>query len=330
MNVCEWTSAAGWEYDNGVTVTCAAFDPNPSANNDVRTMSTGYAYQIGTNRALVGQNDDTNDIDIWNWEGVAGAGGAVETNQEPSSTDCSIVARCYDFAWNFQSAQVDNTVDGAVFLYDGVDARCEYRTYNDATDAWTGTGTFEACTGSSSWFTAIQQPWGSATDAAIILRSNSNNDILSHQWDGNFAAAGGANHVLTETSITADATDQAYPYFDFAWGPRPVEYDVRLEIWDKPTDAVKSTVGTCLNVVTRGDDVQCLISGVASIVLDSDDVVRIKITHSSAAGSVLVDYDDSDSTGNSRATIPLPELEQVLFVAFPLGTLVLIAVWRRK
>jgi len=107
-----------------------------------------------------------------------------------------------------------------------------------------------------------------------------------------------------------------------------VEYDVYLDVWDKPTNTVKTAIGSCLNVVTTGNDVQCLVSGVAQQVLDSDDVVRIRVTHSSPAGTVTIEYDDADSTGDSRVTIPtsIPEFGDV---ALPvLATVLMPIVWR--
>lgn len=334
MNVCEWTSAAGWEYDNGVTVTCAAFDPNPSANNDVRTMSTGYAINLGTNQALAGQNDDTDDIDMWAWLGAAGTGGTVGTNQEPSSLDCAAVCRDYDFAFDAEEDDAGTYGDGLVVLWDDTDNRCEYRAWDVTTDGWSGTGTFQGCTvgaaGLVNWFTAIQNPWsGSDSYDAMILRSNDNNDVFSHQWDGEFdTAASGINHILNQATLSSNTVDQTYPYFDFSWGPRPVEYDVRIEIWNMNTDTVASTVGTCLNVVTRGDDVQCLISGVGVIAISGTQVVRIKIAHSSAAGTVSIDYDDADGTGNSRATIPIPEF--ALVGGLGMVSLVMAVAWIRR
>lgn len=314
MNVCEYSSANGWEYDNGGTITCAVFDPNPSANNDVRTMSTGYAYQLGTNKALTGQNDDTSDIDIWAWLGVSGLGGAVGLNQEPSSTDCNAVCRDYDFAFDAETDDAGTYGDGLVVLWDDVDNRCEYRAWDTTTDTWSGTGIFQACTigasGIVNWFTAIQNPWTGDTYDAMILRGNDNNDVFAHQWDGEFdTAASGINHILNEITLSSDTTDQTYPYFDFSWGMRAVEYDVRLEIWNTLTDTVSTTIGTCLNIITRGDDIQCLISGVAQQTLGVNEEVRIKIAHSSAAGTVIISYDDADTTGDSRATIPIPEFE---------------------
>ncbi len=107
-----------------------------------------------------------------------------------------------------------------------------------------------------------------------------------------------------------------------------VEYDVFLAVWDKPSNSVKAAIGSCLNVVTTGADVQCLVSSVGAQVLDANDVVRIRVAHSAAAGTVTIDYDDADLTGDSRITIPtgIPEFEEV---ALPIIAAVLVPiVWR--
>ena len=82
------------------------------------------------------------------------------------------------------------------------------------------------------------------------------------------------------------------------------EYDVYLQIWNLDTNTVAETIGSCLDVTTRGDDVQCLVSSVGPKTISSTQVVRIRVVHSSASGTVAFDYDDADTTGDSRATIP--------------------------
>jgi hypothetical protein len=320
MNECEWTSGAGWEYDNGGTVTCGAFDPNPSANNDVRTMTCDE--KPGSNTMICGQNDDTSDIDVWRWAGVAGTGGTHDSAFEPSFGDIGTIARDYDLAWDPEN---DDTGDGVIVHWDGSDVRCEFKGFdNDGAAGWSGTNTFDTCTGSSSWLLAESNPWTTDPTAAMVLRSNSAFDLLAHQWTGCYFAACMDN----EQTLTADLSDENYFHFDFAWGPRPVEYDVRIEIWNLLTDTIASTVGTCLNIVTRGDDVQCLISGVGVISIGATQVVRVYIAHSSAAGSVLIDYDDADSTGDSRLTVPIPEA--VLITALVVLPLLLVAAWVRR
>jgi len=109
--------------------------------------------------------------------------------------------------------------------------------------------------------------------------------------------------------------------------PAPsVEYNVYLEVWDTPTDSIKTAIGSCLDVVTTGDNVQCLVPGVPQQVLDGNDVVRVRIEHSSASGTVTIDYDDFDATGDSRVTIPIPEFDSVALPA--LATVLLPVAWR--
>jgi len=106
-----------------------------------------------------------------------------------------------------------------------------------------------------------------------------------------------------------------------------VKYDVILVIWDKTTDSVRATIGSCLGVTTTGADVQCLVSSVASQTIASNEVVRIRILHSTGVGTVSIEYDDGDATGDSRITLPIPELPEI---AIPiLGTLLVVAAGRR-
>jgi len=103
------------------------------------------------------------------------------------------------------------------------------------------------------------------------------------------------------------------------------EYDVYLEIWNLDTNNVAEPIGSCLNVMTRGEDVQCLVAGVAAKTITSAQVVRIRVVHSSAAGQVVIDYDNVDPTGNSRATIPLVGIPEFEAVAPPFLTVILVS-----
>jgi hypothetical protein len=107
-----------------------------------------------------------------------------------------------------------------------------------------------------------------------------------------------------------------------------VEYDVLLQIWNMDANTVAETVGSCVDITTTGDDVQCLVTGVLSKSLTSQQVVRIVIAHSFASGTVTIDYDDADSSGDSRTTLPIPEFSDI---ALPLVIVfVLIVVVRRR
>jgi hypothetical protein len=247
--------------------------------------------------------------------------GTHDSAFEPSFGDIGTINRDYFLAWDPQN---DDDGDGVVVHWDGSDAWCEFKAFdNDGAVGWSGTNTFDTCTGSSNWVMAYSNPWSTDATAAMVLRTNSNNDVVAHQWTGCYFAACMDN----EQSITADTVNQNYLHMDFAWGPRPVEYDVRIEIWNIVADTVASTIGTCLNVITRGNDVQCLISGVASQVIGATQIVRAYIAHSSAAGSVIIDYEDGDSSGDSRMTIPIPEFS--VGIAF-VSILIVAAVWIRR
>jgi len=109
------------------------------------------------------------------------------------------------------------------------------------------------------------------------------------------------------------------------------EYDVYLQIWNLDTNTVAETIGFCLDLTTRGEDLQCLVSGVAAKTVASNQVVRIRIAHSSALGTVRISYDDWDTTGDSRMTIPppvgIPEFQDVVL---PMLAMVLVPIaWRR-
>jgi len=93
-----------------------------------------------------------------------------------------------------------------------------------------------------------------------------------------------------------------------------VEYDVQIQIWDKTTDTVRTTIGECLDVTTFGADIQCLISGVAAQTIAANEVVRLRVAHSSGDGTVAIEYDDADATGDSRVTLPIPEFEEAALV----------------
>ncbi|MBI4416741.1 MAG: hypothetical protein HY557_07145 [Euryarchaeota archaeon] len=97
------------------------------------------------------------------------------------------------------------------------------------------------------------------------------------------------------------------------------EYDVYFEIWNLNTDTVAETIGSCLNVTTYGDDVRCLVSGVASKTISSTQAARVRIAHSSSSGKVTIEYDATASSGNSRVTLPIPEFSDA-FV--PVGMVV--------
>jgi predicted amidophosphoribosyltransferase len=104
-----------------------------------------------------------------------------------------------------------------------------------------------------------------------------------------------------ETLLDIASTDQA-----------GTTYNVLFQIWNKDTDSVSESVGSCSNVGTYGDDVNCQASGVSQKSIASNQVVRVRIEHAGGSGTVTIDYDDSDGTGDSRATLPIPEFSDVI------------------
>ena len=108
------------------------------------------------------------------------------------------------------------------------------------------------------------------------------------------------------------------------------EYDVHLEIWNLNTNDIAEPIGSCLNVMTRGENVQCLVSSVPQKTLTANQVVRIRVVHSSAGGKVSIDYDNSGTaTGDSRTTIPpvgIPEFQDAVLPV--LATVLVPIVWR--
>jgi len=124
-------------------------------------------------------------------------------------------------------------------------------------------------------------------------------------------------------TLVMDDADPAQSFVGYLAFGADITYDVYLQIWNKDTDAVSATIGSCLDVSAEGDDVQCLASGVASQTIASNEVVRIRIVHSGSVGTVSIDYDDADSTGDSRTTLPIPELPVLII---PLTTTLLVVI----
>jgi hypothetical protein len=106
------------------------------------------------------------------------------------------------------------------------------------------------------------------------------------------------------------------------------QFDVFFDIWNIDLNTIAETVGTCADVTTRGSDVQCLVSSVPQKTIASNQVVRIRIAHSSTLGTVTIQFDNVDPTGNSRITIPVPEFGEV---ALPAAVSLLVPIlWRAR
>src|SRR3990170_855165 len=148
----------------------------------------------------------------WRWSGTLGTGGTRGTIKVQTTTDgsTSTIDLRVGFAWNPDQT---GTADGLVVYYANTAGSLSYDTYNDATDAWAGAGTFSS-TGSHKWVRLAAAAKPGATTKVHIVASNSNLDILAYRWTGSGAPA-------NEQSITADATSEAYPYWDLAFQNDP-------------------------------------------------------------------------------------------------------------
>ena len=232
-------------------------------------------------------------------------------------------------------------MDGLIVYFENAANSLSYNTYNDGTDGWGTAATFTSA-GDHKWIDLRRTRSAGNTNKIFVVASNSNFDILAYRWTGSGAPA-------NEQSVTADTVDETYPYWGLAFVNSPsIQYDIRIEIWNKTTDSVVDTIGTCLDATTYGDDVQCLISGVAGsgVGIEAGAIVqlilpqvagqgqrhdrggvRIRLVHSSSFSTVTIDYDDADTTGDSRITIPVPEFSDVVV---PIGLLAILVVCGRR
>jgi len=144
------------------------------------------------------------------------------------------------------------------------------------------------------------------SNAMMLLYSDNNRDLFHRRWDGIMWSPLAA---ALEIDLSEHSRREA---FMFAW-TRVVEYDVHLEIWDRTTDSVVDSIGSCLDRQVYGDDIQCLVVGVGPKALGPNEVVRLRVVHSSPGGTFGVLFDAPPSMGDSRATIPslivIPEFE---------------------
>lgn len=177
---------------------------------------------------------------------------------------------------------------------------------------WTLTGGFSAVTavpGTSASVAIVQLRSDPRSNAIMALYSDEDARLYHRIWDGSTWSALGS---ALEASLSVHKDKEA---FMFAW-THVVEFDMHFEIWNMTTDTVVQVVGSCLDLLAHGDDVECLISEVPTMALGPDEVVRIRVAHSSTGGafSILVAGGGSGTTGDSRLTIAIPELSDMIFV----------------
>jgi MYXO-CTERM domain-containing protein len=108
------------------------------------------------------------------------------------------------------------------------------------------------------------------------------------------------------------------------------DYNVSLEIWNLDTNTVAETIQSCNDQTSFGNDIRCFLDPVAQKVLTGTQVVRLVFVHSAASGTVSIEYDDSDSTGDSRTTLPIPEFSDVAPAALAVVVLLLAVRARRR
>lgn len=186
---------------------------------------------------------------------------------------------------------------------------------------WTSSGGFSSGTaqsGSSGAINTMQLRSDPYTNEVMALYADANSDLFHRLWSGSAWTALG---TALEASLSSVTTMREA--FMFAWTTRP-EYDVVFEIWNKDTDSVVETIGSCLDQTAVGDDVRCFVSGVAQKTIASNQVVRLRLSHSSSYGTLRIEYGDSDSSGDSRITIPIPEFQDI---AVPVVAILAPVVW---
>jgi hypothetical protein len=174
--------------------------------------------------------------------------------------------------------------------------------------SWTAPGGFGgvvALPGATANLRFVQLRSNSHRNEIMALHHDTANDLFYRHWSGSSWSALGP---ALETTLTSGS--QREPFM-FAW-TKVVEYDVHFEIWNMTSNTVRETIGSCLDRSTYGDDVQCLIPGVMAKTIAADEVVRIRMAHSSPGGTFLIQFDDLVPAPNSRATLPIPEFPIVL------------------
>ncbi len=189
---------------------------------------------------------------------------------------------------------------------------------------WTAAGGFGSVTalpGTTANLRFVQLRSNPHRNEIMALYHDTNNDLFYRHWSG---AAWSTLGPALETALSAGSVREP---FMFAW-TRVVEYDVHFEIWNKTTNAVREVVGSCLDRRTYGNDTQCLVAGVPQKTIAADEVVRLRVAHSSLGGTFLLQFDDIAATGDSRITLPamIPEFETLLI---PMAVLFIIVGVRR-
>jgi hypothetical protein len=156
------------------------------------------------------------------------------------------------------------------------------------------------------------------------------------------AGSGGTTVTLTNTNDAACwyyQVGQNIPAGDWdavidageGGGGQGAKMDIYLEVWDFTSNSVQTSIGSCTGINVPVSDYQCLITGVSAQTLGSEDGIRIKVTKSAGARTVIVQYDGpSAGSYDSRASIPIPEFEDVVLPVLVTVAVPIAVRWSRR
>jgi len=109
---------------------------------------------------------------------------------------------------------------------------------------------------------------------------------------------------------------------DISSGGVGAGYNVLVTIWNKVSHTPDETIVTCVGVTTFGDDIPCSQTGVLQKALTPDQVVQVYVLATgTGTDTVSITYDGSDTSGDSRTTLPIPEFQEI---ALPVGAVLMI------
>lgn len=248
----------------------------------------------GTGNIAVGITLANNNLEFGAWDG------GQWVSRPSAVTARDKVQRGIDVAF-------EATTGRAVFAFNTV-----ANAFQLSTRTWTAAGGFSSVSvqpGSVANIAIVQLRSDPRSDDILALYSDEDKDLYHRLWDGTTWSALG---LPLETTLSIHKDKEA---FAFAW-TRAVEYDVYFEIWNTTTNSVASVVGSCVDQTSYGDDIVCSIAGVPAMTLAPDQVVRIRVSHSSPGGTIGLRYHmgGSSGTGDSRVLLAIPELGEILFV----------------
>ncbi len=135
---------------------------------------------------------------------------------------------------------------------------------------------------------------------------------------------------IDETTGTTIPAGTWETLLDISSGGSGAAYDVEFDIWDLSTHGIDTVIGSCTNVQDFGDDRNCQVTGVAEQTIGSTQVVRVSVTNSGSGPTVSIQIDGADTTGDSRATLPIPEFQDLFVPVAIVGFIYLVGRRRRR